>query len=80
MSSVAETFAERVGGAARLIELAPLLTDPGSGPYRGDIRETGLFTDPAKAHEKLHGRGDRLPAEHHGATFRVGGSGSTSPR
>jgi FMN-dependent oxidoreductase (nitrilotriacetate monooxygenase family) len=29
---------------------------------------------------KLHGRGDRLPEEHHGATFRIGGSGSTSPR
>ena len=29
---------------------------------------------------KLHGRGDRLPDEHRGASFRVGGTGSTSPR
>lgn len=30
--------------------------------------------------QKLHGRGDRLPAEHKGATFRIGGTGSMSPR
>ena len=29
---------------------------------------------------KLHGRGDRLPAEHRGASFRIGGVASTSPR
>ncbi|BDZ50771.1 putative monooxygenase [Frondihabitans sucicola] len=28
--------------------------------------------------EKLHGRGDRLPEEHRGASFRIGGSRSTS--
>jgi alkanesulfonate monooxygenase SsuD/methylene tetrahydromethanopterin reductase-like flavin-dependent oxidoreductase (luciferase family) len=28
---------------------------------------------------KLHGRGDRLPPEHKGASFRLGGPGSTSP-
>ena len=30
--------------------------------------------------QKLHGRGDRLPAEHKGAGFRIGGVASTSPR
>jgi hypothetical protein len=27
---------------------------------------------------KLHGRGDRLPAEHKGAGFRIGGVASTA--
>jgi FMN-dependent oxidoreductase (nitrilotriacetate monooxygenase family) len=29
---------------------------------------------------KLHGRGDRLPVEHKGASYRIGGSRSTSPK
>jgi len=37
VQEVAETFAERVGGVATVIELAPLLTELGSGPFRGDI-------------------------------------------
>ena len=32
-----ETFAERVGGVATVIELAPLLGELGSGPYRSDV-------------------------------------------
>jgi FMN reductase len=34
---VTETFAERVGGVATVIELAPLLGELGSGPFRGDV-------------------------------------------
>lgn len=37
MQEVAETFAGRVGGVATVIELAPLLGELGSGPFRGDI-------------------------------------------
>jgi FMN reductase len=37
VQEVAETFAERVGGISTVIELAPLLAELGSGPYRGDI-------------------------------------------
>jgi len=37
VQEVAEAFAERVGGVATVIELAPLLTELGSGPFRGDI-------------------------------------------
>lgn len=37
VQEVAETFAERVGGVSTMIELAPLLAELGSGPYRGDI-------------------------------------------
>jgi FMN reductase len=37
VQEVAETFAGRVGGAATVIELAPLLGGLGSGPFRGDI-------------------------------------------
>jgi len=37
VQEVAETFAERVGGRATVIELAPLLAELGSGPYRGDV-------------------------------------------
>ena len=37
VQEVAETFAERVGGVATVIELAPLLGELGSGPFRGDI-------------------------------------------
>jgi len=37
VAEVAETFAARVGGVATIIELAPLLGELGSGPYRGDI-------------------------------------------
>ena len=37
VQEVAETFAERVGGVATVIELAPLLIELGSGPFRGDI-------------------------------------------
>jgi len=37
VQEVAETFAERVGGVATVIELAPLLAELGSGPFRGDI-------------------------------------------
>ena len=47
------------------------------------LRERGAYPDAYAAgslRQKLHGRGDRLPAEHKGATFRIGGSGSTSPR
>ncbi|MEO6534244.1 MAG: LLM class flavin-dependent oxidoreductase [Pseudolysinimonas sp.] len=47
------------------------------------LRERGTYPSqyvPGSLREKLHGRGDRLPAEHKGATFRVGGTGSTSPR
>jgi FMN reductase len=34
---VTETFADRVGGVATVIELAPLLGGLGSGPFRDDI-------------------------------------------
>jgi FMN reductase len=37
VEEVAETFAARVGGEATVIELAPLLGELGSGPFRGDI-------------------------------------------
>jgi FMN reductase len=37
VQEVAETFAARVGGEATVIELAPLLGELGSGPFRGDI-------------------------------------------
>lgn len=37
VQQVAGAFAERVSGVATMIELAPLLTDLGSGPYRGDV-------------------------------------------
>ena len=37
VEEVAETFAARVGGVATVIELAPLLGELGSGPFRGDI-------------------------------------------
>jgi FMN reductase len=37
VQEVAETFAERVRGVATMIELAPLLTELGSGPHRADI-------------------------------------------
>ena len=37
VQEVTETFAERVGGVSTVIELAPLLAELGSGPYRGDI-------------------------------------------
>ncbi len=37
VQEVAQTFAERVGGEATVIELAPLLGELGSGPFRGDI-------------------------------------------
>jgi FMN reductase len=37
VQEVAETFAARVGGVSTLIELAPLLGELGSGPFRGDI-------------------------------------------
>jgi FMN reductase len=37
VQEVAETFAERVGGVSTVIELAPLLAELGSGPFRGDI-------------------------------------------
>lgn len=39
---VAETFAERVGGVSTVIELAPLLAELGSGPYRGDVGPAAL--------------------------------------
>lgn len=47
------------------------------------LRDRGVYPSeyvPGSLRQKLHGRGDRLPAEHHGSTFRVGGTGSTSPR
>ncbi|MEO6115798.1 MAG: 5,10-methylene tetrahydromethanopterin reductase, partial [Pseudolysinimonas sp.] len=47
------------------------------------LRERGAYPSeyvPGSLREKLHGRGDRLPPEHQGSTFRVGGTGSTSPR
>ena len=47
------------------------------------LRERGAYPDgytPGTLRHKLHGRGDRLPDEHRGASFRVGGTGSTSPR
>lgn len=37
VEEVAETFAARVGGVATVIELAPLLGELGSGPFRGDV-------------------------------------------
>jgi FMN reductase len=37
VQEVAEIFAERVGGVSTVIELAPLLGELGSGPFRGDI-------------------------------------------
>ncbi len=43
------------------------------GAYPENYREGSL-------RNKLHGRGDKLPAEHTGATYRQGGAGSTSPR
>ena len=48
-----------------------------------ELRERGAYPDayvPGSLRHKLHGRGDRLPAEHKGASYRVGGVGSTSPR
>ena len=47
------------------------------------LRARGAYPDAyvdGTLRQKLHGRGDRLPAEHKGATFRLGGSGSTAPR
>ena len=47
------------------------------------LRERGAYPEvytPGTLRQKLHGRGDRLLAEHKGATFRIGGTGSTSPR
>ena len=46
------------------------------------LRERGAYPDSyaeGTLRNKLHGRGDRLPAEHKGASFRIGGSASTSP-
>ena len=37
VQEVADTFAARSGGEATMIELAPLLGELGSGPFRGDI-------------------------------------------
>ncbi|HEU0205956.1 MAG TPA: FMN reductase [Pseudolysinimonas sp.] len=37
VQQVAESFAERVGGEATVIELASLLAELASGPYRSDI-------------------------------------------
>jgi len=42
VEEIAETFAARVGGEATVIELAPLLGELGSGPYRGDVGPTAL--------------------------------------
>ena len=34
---VTQAFAERLGGGATVVELAPLLSELGAGPYRSDI-------------------------------------------
>jgi FMN-dependent oxidoreductase (nitrilotriacetate monooxygenase family) len=47
------------------------------------LRARGAYPDSyadGSLRNKLHGRGDRLPTEHKGSLFRVGASGSTSPR
>ncbi|MCU1530225.1 MAG: 5,10-methylene tetrahydromethanopterin reductase [Frondihabitans sp.] len=46
-----------------------------------ELRARGVYPDayePGSLRQKLHGRGDRLPEDHRGATFRLGGSRSTS--
>jgi len=40
VQEVTEAFATRVGGVATVVELAPLLSGLGSGPFRGDIGPT----------------------------------------
>jgi FMN reductase len=37
VTEVAEAFADRLGGHATVIELGPLLSDLGAGPFRGDL-------------------------------------------
>ena len=37
VAKVAEAFAERLGGTATLVELAPLLGELGEGPFRSDL-------------------------------------------
>ncbi len=47
------------------------------------LRARGVYPDAyveGTLRHKLHGRGDRLPEEHKGASFRIGAPGSTSPR
>jgi long-chain alkane monooxygenase len=46
------------------------------------LRARGVYAEEyadGTLRNKLHGRGDRLPAEHKGASYRIGGSRSTSP-
>jgi FMN-dependent oxidoreductase (nitrilotriacetate monooxygenase family) len=46
------------------------------------LQERGVYPvgyESGTLRNKLHGRGDRLPPEHKGASFRLGGPGSTSP-
>lgn len=40
VQEVTDTFASRVGGVSTVIELAPLLGELGSGPFRGDIGQS----------------------------------------
>jgi long-chain alkane monooxygenase len=47
------------------------------------LRERGVYPDayaPGSLRNKLTGRGDRLPEEHKGASYRIGALASTSPR
>ena len=48
--------------------VVPVLTERGAYP---------LDQAPGTLRNALFGRGDRLPPEHRGARYRVGGSGST---
>ncbi len=42
VTEVADAFAARLGGHATVIELGPLLSDLGAGPFRGDLGPDAL--------------------------------------